>query len=202
MAQSTKHAILVVDDEPEILYSLRGLLRMEFEVHTAESGHEAIRILQQQPIQVVMSDQRMPEMTGVELLNQVQGEYPDAIRMVFTGYSDIKAVIDAINQGRIFRYITKPWDPDELRAVLRQACAEYDHIVKRKRLLSDLRDYQARCLALLEKLRGGQFGLLNPAGQADTQQVAEVGRGLLNRLDGVLASAQREATLGRRSEQT
>jgi DNA-binding NtrC family response regulator len=202
MAQSTKHSILVVDDEPEILYSLRGLLRMEFEVHTAESGREAIRILQQQPVQVVMSDQRMPEMTGVELLSQVQGEYPDAIRMVFTGYSDIKAVIDAINQGHIFRYITKPWDPDELRAVLRQACEEYDRIVERKRLLTDLRDYQARCLALLEKLREGQFGPLNPTGQADTQQVAEVGSALLNRLDGVLASAQREVTIGRQSEQT
>jgi|RhiMetdeSRZDD1v2_1073273.scaffolds.fasta_scaffold20388_6 response regulator RpfG family c-di-GMP phosphodiesterase len=197
MAQSTKHSILVVDDEPEILYSLRGLLRMEFEVHTAESGHEAIRILQQHPIQVVMSDQRMPEMTGVELLNRVQGEYPDAIRMVFTGYSDIKAVIEAINQGHIFRYITKPWDPDELRAVLHQAGEEYDRIVERKRLLTDLRDYQARCLALLEKLWGGQFGPLNPAGQADTQQVAEAGSALLNRLDRVLALVQREATVGK-----
>lgn len=197
MAQSIKHSILVVDDEPEILYSLRGLLRMEFEVHTAESGREAIQILKQQPIQVVMSDQRMPEMTGVELLNQVQGEYPDAIRMVFTGYSDIKAVIDAINQGHIFRYITKPWDPDELRAVLHQAGEEYDRIVERKRLLTDLRDYQARCLALLEKLRAGQFGSLNPAGQADTQQTAEAGSTLLNRLDGVLASARREAAVGK-----
>ncbi len=202
MAQSTKHSILVVDDEPEILYSLRGLLRMEFAVHTAESGREAIQILQQQPVQVVMSDQRMPEMTGVELLNQVQGEYPDAIRMVFTGYSDIKAVIDAINQGRIFRYITKPWDPDELRAVLHQACEEYDRIVERKRLLTDLRDYQARCLTLMEKLRGGQFGPLNPAGQADTQQVAEVGNTLLNRLERVLTSAQHQATAGRQSEQS
>ena len=202
MAQSTKHSILVVDDEPEILYSLRGLLRMEFEVHTAESGREAIRILQQQPVHVVMSDQRMPEMTGVELLSQVQGEYPDAIRMVFTGYADIKAVIDAINQGHIFRYITKPWDPDELRAVLHQACEEYDRIVERKRLLTDLRDYQARCLTLVEKLRGGQFGPLNPAGQADTQQVAEVGSTLLNRLERVLTSAQHQATAGRQSEQS
>jgi response regulator RpfG family c-di-GMP phosphodiesterase len=187
MAQRTKHPILLVDDEPEILYSLRGLLRMEFEVHTAESGHEAIGILQQQPIHVVMSDQRMPEMTGVELLSQVQGEYPDAIRMVFTGYADVKAVIDAINQGHIFRYITKPWDPDELRAVLHQACEEYDQIVERKRLLTDLRDYQARCLALVTGLREGQFGTLNPAGQAEAQQVAEAGSALLARLDRVSA---------------
>src|ERR1043166_2400344 len=104
-----KPPILVVDDEPEILYSLRGLLRMEFDVHTAESGQEAIEVLRQQPVQVVMTDQRMPGMTGVELMRQVQGEWPEAIRMVFTGYADIKAVIDAINLGHIFRYITKPW---------------------------------------------------------------------------------------------
>src|SRR5438876_9853498 len=122
MSENARPPILVVDDEPEILYSLRGLLRREFEVHSAESAREAMEILKARPVHVVMTDQRMPEMTGVELLRQVQGEWPDAIRMVFTGYADIKAVIDAINHGRIFRYITKPWDPDELRSVLRQAC--------------------------------------------------------------------------------
>src|SRR5919202_4817890 len=103
MAGNNKHPILVVDDEPEILYSLRGLLRREFEVHTAESGEEAMEVLVQHPVHVVMTDQRMPTMTGVELLSRVQGEWPDAIRMVFTGYSDVKAVIDAINKGQIFR---------------------------------------------------------------------------------------------------
>src|SRR5207247_1718387 len=103
MAGSDKHPILVVDDEPEILYSLRGLLRMQFEVHTAESGREALEILKQQPIHVVMTDQRMPELTGVELLSQVQGEWPDAIRMVFTGYSDEesgKALPDRVEQAQ------------------------------------------------------------------------------------------------------
>src|SRR5207249_3043226 len=136
MTQESKHPILVVDDEPEILFSLRALLRRDFDVHTAESGAEALEVLAQQPIHVVMTDQRMPELTGVELLTRVMGEWPDAVRMVFTGYADIKAVIDAINQGHIFRYVTKPWDPDELLSVLRQACEEYLRIAAQQRLLT------------------------------------------------------------------
>src|SRR5205814_3315225 len=95
---------------------------------------------QEQEIHIVMTDQRMPEMTGVEFLSRIRGEHPDAIRLLFTGYADLKAVVDAINQGNIYRYITKPWDPDELQALLRQAAAQYDLIVERKRLLQELRD--------------------------------------------------------------
>jgi len=91
-----------------------------------------------------MTDQRMPEMTGVELLRRARGEHPESIRIVFTGYADIKAVIDAINQGQIYRYLTKPWDPDELLAVLRQACDHYERLAQRRRLLLDLRDHLNR----------------------------------------------------------
>src|SRR2546422_7031929 len=107
--------------------------------------------------------------------------------MVFTGYSDIKAVIDSINQGHIFRYITKPWDPEELSAVLHQACEEYDRIVERKRLLVDLRDAQARSLGLVEGLRDGRFGTLNPDGQTQASPIAEAGRSLLDRLGQALS---------------
>jgi DNA-binding NtrC family response regulator len=140
-----KHPILLVDDEPEILFSLRGLLRREFDLHTARSGAEALEILKRQPIHVIMTDQRMPEMTGVELLRRARGECPEAIRMVFTGYADIKSVVDAINQGQIYRYLTKPWDPDELVTQLREACAQYDRIAGRRRLLHDLRDFLMMC---------------------------------------------------------
>jgi DNA-binding NtrC family response regulator len=140
-----KHPILLVDDEPEILFSLRGLLRREFDLYTAQSGAEALEILKRQPIHVIMTDQRMPQMTGVELLRRARGECPEAIRMVFTGYADIKSVVDAINQGQIYRYLTKPWDPDELFAQLREACAQYDRIAGRRRLLHDLRDFVMKC---------------------------------------------------------
>jgi len=188
MAETSKHPILVVDDEPEILHSLRGLLRMEFDVHTATGGAEAMRVLQEQPIHVVMADQRMPEMTGIELLSRVQGRWPDAIRMVFTGYSDVKAVIDAINEGHVFRYITKPWDPEELRAVLHQACEEYVRIVARKELLSDLRQQQERVVALTEQVRSGSLGMVTTEGQAQVEQVAAEARALAERLERALAS--------------
>jgi DNA-binding NtrC family response regulator len=189
-----KHPILVVDDEPEILFSLRGLLRTDFEVHTAESASEALELLKQREIHVVMTDQRMPQITGVELLGQVRGEWPDAIRIVFTGYADVRAVIDAINQGHVFRYITKPWDPEELRAVLRQACEQYEQVVERKRLLSDLRAYHSLCTALLEGLREGRFGTLNAAGQKEAEHAAEAGEPLLDRLNRALASRPPEVT--------
>jgi response regulator RpfG family c-di-GMP phosphodiesterase len=166
MSDAPKHPILLVDDEPEILFSLRGLLRCEFDLHTAQSGAEALEILKRQPIHVIMTDQRMPQMTGVELLRRARGESPAAIRMVFTGYADIKSVVDAINQGRIYRYLTKPWDPDELVAVLHEACAEYARIAERRRLLLDLRDFLTR----------------EQAGQP-----AQVGNDLLARVDQALS---------------
>ena len=126
MIDAQKHAILLVDDEPEILFSLKSLLRREFVLHTAESGAEALRILEQHPIHVVMTDQRMPGMTGVELMNQVKDRWPDAVRIVFTGYADIKAVVDAINNSGLYRYITKPWDPDDLIDTLHDAACPPD----------------------------------------------------------------------------
>src|SRR5215213_10169769 len=106
MTHSSKHPILVVDDEADILFSLRALLRRDFEVHTAESGAQALEVLRQHPVHVIMSDQRMPEMTGAELLSRTRGEYPQAVRIIFTGYADLKAVIDAVNRGEIYRYLT------------------------------------------------------------------------------------------------
>jgi len=183
MSETGKTPILIVDDEEEILRSLRGLLRMEFEVHTAQSGSEALRILEQQPIQVVLSDQRMPEMAGVELLSQARGERPAAVRVLFTGYTDVRAVIDAINKGQIFRYLSKPWNPDELLTVLREAGEEYDRRAQERGLFVDLQDYQMRCLHLIESLQEGQFGELSEAGEDEVNEVAKIGYALLDRFD-------------------
>jgi DNA-binding NtrC family response regulator len=154
MSDRVKHPILLVDDEPEILFSLQGLLRREFELHTASSGKEALEILARHPIHVVMTDQRMPEMTGVELMGRAKGQYPDAIRIVFTGYADIKAVIECINRGGLYRYITKPWDPDELVEMLHEAAAAHDALVERKLLLQDLLDHVQLGQQLVERVRG------------------------------------------------
>lgn len=170
-----KHPVLIVDDEPEILFSLELLLRRDFELYTAQSGSEALDILHQHPVDVIMTDQRMPRMTGVELLRRARGECPEAVRIIFTGYADIRAVIDAINEGRIYRYLVKPWDPDDLRQLLHEACDYHDRMIERERLLVDLRDHLARRQAV---------GAGAVAG--DGQQLDAAETGLLARLDRLL----------------
>jgi signal transduction histidine kinase len=132
------HSILVVDDEPDVVRSVKDLLRLDYQVFTATSAQEGLKILQDNVIDVVMTDQRMPEMTGVEFLKKVRAPHPDATRLLFTGYADITAVIAAINQGNVYRYIAKPWDPDELQTIIREACERHDLIVQRKKLIDDL----------------------------------------------------------------
>ncbi|MCS7033143.1 MAG: response regulator, partial [Phycisphaerae bacterium] len=104
-----RHTILVVDDEADVVKSVQDLLRLDYRVLGCTRASEAMEILRREEVHVVMTDQRMPETTGVELLHDIRGDYPDAIRLLFTGYADIRAVIDAINQGNVYRYITKPW---------------------------------------------------------------------------------------------
>ncbi len=133
-----RHTLLVVDDEPDVVQSLQDLLRREYHVLGATRAREGLRLLHEQPVHLVMTDQRMPEISGVDFLRSVRRDRPDAIRLLFTGYADIKAVIDAINEGHVYRYITKPWDPDELMTILRQAGEQYDLLQERQRLLNDL----------------------------------------------------------------
>ncbi len=135
-----RHTILVVDDEPDVVKSVKDLLRLDYKVLGATSARDALKLMEKEEVHVVMSDQRMPEVTGVEFLSKVRNQYPDAVRLLFTGYADIRAVIDAINQGNVYRYITKPWDPDELQTVIREAMERYDLLAERKRLLAMLQD--------------------------------------------------------------
>src|SRR5947207_10172311 len=143
MEAARRHSILVIDDEPDVVESVRDLLRLDYRVLGATRAREGIGILAQEPVDVVMTDQRMPEMTGVELLHHVRETHPDAMRLLFTGYADIRAVVDAINRGSVYRYITKPWDPDELMAIIREACDRYDLIAERKQLLTELQGKNA-----------------------------------------------------------
>jgi signal transduction histidine kinase len=138
-----RHTVLVVDDEPDVLKSVKDLLRLDYRVLTTTQAAEAISVMEREEVHVVMTDQRMPQMTGVEFLHRVRGAHPDAIRLLFTGYADIRAVIDAINQGNVFRYITKPWDPDELQSIIREACERYDLLVERRDLLEQLQEKNA-----------------------------------------------------------
>ena len=176
-----KRPILVVDDEPEILHSLKSLLRQDFHVHTANSGMEAMQVLQEQVIHVVMTDQRMPQMTGVDLLRATKTEHPEAIRMIFTGYADIQAVVDAVNQGSIFRYVAKPWDPDLLIETLREAGRMYDALAEREKLLADLQSHEKQCVRFDDDLQRQSDGV-SPEVAAQLKSLFGEGRKLLTRL--------------------
>ncbi len=139
-----KAAILLVDDEPDVLDSLRRLFRKEYVVHLASSAEQAFEVLSRETVQLVMSDQRMPDMSGVAFLTEVRARYPDAVRMLFTGYSDLNAVIDAINEGHVYRYIAKPFDPAEMRVVVRQGIEWGRMRVEREQLLRALEERNAR----------------------------------------------------------
>ncbi len=126
---STKPNILYVDDEMNNLISFKALFRIKYNVFIAEGGPDAIKILNEHEIHVIITDQRMPEMTGVEFLETILQDHPDPVRILLTGYADLNAVIDAINKGKIFHYLSKPWDEEELETTINLA---YDIYRKRK----------------------------------------------------------------------
>ena len=130
-----EHTVLFVDDEVNILKALQRLLRNEpMQVLTASRPQEAIDLLESTPAQVVVSDQRMPDMSGVDLLSTIRERHPDMVRMMLTGYTEMDIAVEAINKGEIYRLITKPWNDDELKATLRQAFDHYDLKGEIKRL--------------------------------------------------------------------
>ena len=126
-----KITILYVDDEENNLFSFKATFRLKFKVLTAISGDEALTILSAQPVHIIITDQRMPGMTGVEFLEQVIPLYPDPIRILLTGYADMAAVIDAVNKGQIFHYMTKPWKEMELEMNIIKA---YEAYIEKARL--------------------------------------------------------------------
>ena len=129
------HTVLFVDDEVNILKALQRLLRNEpMNVLTASRPSEAIALVERESPQVVVSDQRMPEMSGVDMLSTIRERSPDIVRMMLTGYTEMTIAVEAINRGEIFRLITKPWNDDELKATLRQAFDHHDLKREIKRL--------------------------------------------------------------------
>jgi len=118
MSAIPKFNILYVDDEPRNLLTFKSSFRREYNIYTAQSGLEGLSIMRKYDISIVISDQRMPGMTGVEFLEKIVPEFPQAIRMVLTGYSDVGSIIDVINKGKVDYFIMKPWNPDELKAII------------------------------------------------------------------------------------
>jgi response regulator RpfG family c-di-GMP phosphodiesterase len=129
MRSTSKHTLLIVDDEPDVCDSVHDLLRREFRVLKAHSGQEGYRVMQEEEVHIIMTDQRMPQVTGVELLTRVKARNPQAVRMLFTGYADLESIIAAINQGHVYHFLKKPWQPEELLEAVRQASIEYERIM-------------------------------------------------------------------------
>jgi response regulator RpfG family c-di-GMP phosphodiesterase len=130
-AAVTLSTILFVDDEPNILSSLRRLFRNQgYRILTAGSGTAGLEVLRRHPVDLVISDMRMPIMSGARFLEVVRGEWPDTMRLLLTGYADIQSILDAINRGEIYRYITKPWDDNDIQLIVRQTlerqCLQHD----------------------------------------------------------------------------
>jgi response regulator RpfG family c-di-GMP phosphodiesterase len=157
---STRHCLLVVDDEPNVCDSVHDLLRREFRVLKANSAEDGYRIMLDEEVHIVMSDQRMPQITGVELLTKVKARHPQAIRMLFTGFADLESIVAAINQGHIYQFLKKPWEPEELIAAVRQAALEFDRLDaiahEREHLVGEVTELKKRVTALeseVESLR-------------------------------------------------
>ena len=120
-----KIAVLYVDDEENNLFSFKAVFRVKYQVYTAISGDEALKILGEKHIDIIVTDQRMPNMTGVEFLEKVIEIYPDPMRLLLTGYADMNAVVDAVNKGKIFHYLSKPWNEEELDITINRAYEAY-----------------------------------------------------------------------------
>ena len=129
------HTVLFVDDEVNILRALQRLLRSEpMNLLTASTPEQALSLIAQEDVNVIVTDQRMPEMSGVDLLSTVRDRQPEIVRMMMTGYTEMRIAVEAINRGEIFRLITKPWNDEDLKTTLRQAFDQYDLKGEIKRL--------------------------------------------------------------------
>lgn len=140
-ATDERYTLLLVDDEPHILNALKRLFRRErLELLIANSGAEALRIIKAQTVQVLLTDNRMPEMTGLELVKHVKDVSPETIRIILSGQSDLDAVLAAVNEGEVFRFLLKPWNDLDLKLTVSLAMAHYNLELNNRTLNHQLRE--------------------------------------------------------------
>ena len=205
-AQMASWSVLCVDDEPSILSALRRVLRTEgCRILTAGSGAEALALLEAEPVDVVVSDMRMPVMDGARLLAEVRARWPGTARVLLTGYADMEATVLAINEGQIYRYIHKPWDETELRLTVRQA-AERQVLQRERDRLQQLTQVQNEELQVLNTgleqrvaERTTELGLAHERLKKNYLATIRVFAGLLDMRNGLLGGhGKRVADLARR----
>jgi len=162
-----RYTILAVDDEPANLRMLERLFRKDYRVLTATSGEEALTVLSREDVSLIITDQRMPGMTGIELLRKSMRTNPDTMKIILTGYTDLDALTEAINTTRVYKFVNKPWDPLALKQTVEDAFHEYERSVQQKLLVDSLvilvRSYPA--------IFGQASRQKSPDGEIDESQV-------------------------------
>ncbi|MBM4441795.1 MAG: response regulator [Candidatus Rokubacteria bacterium] len=156
-------SVLIVDDEPRVLDSLEALLAMDYRILRAERGDEALRVLAAEDVAVVVSDQRMPGMTGTELLARSREVAPDTVRVLLTAFTDADALMASINAANVYQFVLKPWDPKELVHTVRRGVERWTLTRERERLLHDLALRNTELEAALVQLRAAQDDLVREA---------------------------------------
>jgi two-component system, probable response regulator PhcQ len=183
-----KSKILVVDDEPHVTQAMKRLLFKEgFEVLTAQSAEEALGLLAQKPIDVVISDEKMPGMSGSDFLALVYNKYPETVRIILTGHADLDMALKAINQGQIYRFLIKPVNEIELKAAIRQAIQHHELITESRRLLNTVRQQQTLIQELekenpgITKVKRDKMGavILEDTGYDANQLIEEINREIM-----------------------
>jgi DNA-binding NtrC family response regulator len=143
------YKIMIADDEPANLRALERLFRQHYDVLTANSGAEALELLGYHDVALLITDQRMPGMTGIELLKKTMSLRPRMVRIILTGYTDVEALVDAINCGEVYQYVTKPWSTEDLRMTVKRALEHHETIRKRH----ELQLTNERLMSLLDEIR-------------------------------------------------
>ena len=160
MDATARPRILVVDDEEAILETMTFTFEDDYDVLTSSDARRALELLDENaPVAVVLTDQRMPNMSGVEFLTEVWRRHPATVRMILTGFADMEAIIQAINDGHVYSYITKPWEPDQLKQLMKQAVDHYDLAVENERLLTYLKQANVFLEAVMDELDTGALAV-------------------------------------------
>jgi len=194
MAPPPKSRILIVDDEEAILETMRFTFEDDYEVFTSNDARRALEILDENsPIAAVVTDQRMPYMTGVEFLAEVYAHHPTTTRIILTGFADMEAILKAINDGHVYAYITKPWEPDQLKQIVMRAVDHHKLTLENARLVADLRRSKVLLEAVMDRLPTGALAV-DPKGVV--QAVNQPARGFLGLKPDPRGSTLKEVLLG------
>ncbi len=160
MAETNRPRVLVVDDEEAILETMTFTFEDDYEVYTSTDARRALELLEEKaPVAAVLSDQRMPNMSGVEFLREASKKHPATVRMILTGFADMDAIIGAINDGHVYAYITKPWEPDQLKQLMKQAVDHHHLALENERLLADLTRANSFLAAVMDQLDTGAIAV-------------------------------------------